>query len=491
VKLFRFRSLGARIMIPTVVVTALLLIGLGVLMMVKSQDTTRSLIVSKAESLANLVQKISTPYIVNYDYPSLEGFVRDAVKDPDVVFLVFSDSKGKPLTKSSQEPPDVRGLMLFQRELKDADTNVALGHLKMGFSLKQLHEMARQNILTIGASLLVGLTLVILGLVFIIRSITGPLNRIISGLNEGSGQVASAATQVSSASQSLAQGASQQAASIEETSASLETMASLTRTNAGNAHEADVLMGETSRGVETATSSMTELTTSMQEVSAASQETAKIIKTIDEIAFQTNLLALNAAVEAARAGEAGAGFAVVADEVRALAMRAAEAAKNTASMIEATVTKVKEGSNLVTKTAEAFSQVAGGAGKVKELVAEISAGSGEQVQGVDQINKAVMEMNAVTQKTAASAEESASAAEELTAQSEQMKGVAGELVALVGGTTGGNNGHGSGSARSAKGLKTRLTTVRQVLNRGQGLTTPGSPSPEQIIPMEEDNIKDF
>jgi methyl-accepting chemotaxis protein len=269
-------------------------------------------------------------------------------------------------------------------------------------------------------------------------SITRPIQRVIVSLTEGADQVASASSQVGSASQSLAQGSSEQAASLEETSASLEEMASMTRTNADNAHQADVLMGETTRVVDTANASMTALIQSMKEVSGASEETAKIIKTIDEIAFQTNLLALNAAVEAARAGEAGAGFAVVADEVRALAMRAAEAAKNTASMIEVTVNKVKGGSDLVTKTASAFSQVTGSAGKVKELVAEIAAASGEQAQGVDQINKAVTTMNNVTQQTAASAEESASAAQELTAQSEQMKGVVGQLVALVTGETHGN-----------------------------------------------------
>jgi methyl-accepting chemotaxis protein len=489
-KLFNFKSLSARIMLPTVVVTALLLTALGVLMMLKSQDNTRALIISKGDALANLLDKISTPYIVNYDYPSLEGFVHEAIKDPDVVFVVFLDSKGKALTKSSQEPSDVSGLMVFKRELKDSETQVVLGRLKMGFSLKHLHELTKQNILTIGASLLVGLTLLILGLAVSIRSITRPLNRIISGLNDSSSQVASASSQVSSASQSLAQGASGQAASIEETSASLEEMASLTRTNAGNAHQADVLMGETSLVVETATSSMAALTQSMQEVSAASQETAKIIKTIDEIAFQTNLLALNAAVEAARAGEAGAGFAVVADEVRALAMRAAEAAKNTASLIEGTVDKVKKGSELVNKTAGAFSQVAEGTGKVKALVAEISAGSEEQVQGVDQINKTVMEMNHVTQQTAASAEESASAARELTAQSEQMKGAAEDLVDLVGGT-GGYKGQRSGRAWAVDSVKNSLDSVRQTLNRNKGQATPGAVRPEQVIPFEDDNFKDF
>lgn len=348
-------------------------------------------------------------------------------------------------------------------------------------------QAAFQKVLALVA-MLIGVALALVLGLFISRSLTRTITRIVASLNEGSDQVASAATQVSSASQSLAQGSSEQAASLEETSSSLEEMSSMTRTNADNARQADALMGETAKVVDHANKSMEGLTQSMQEVSTASQETAKIIKTIDEIAFQTNLLALNAAVEAARAGEAGAGFAVVADEVRALAMRAAEAAKNTASLIESTVTKVKDGSDLVTKTAEAFSQVAGSSGKVKELVAEIAAASGEQAQGVDQINKAISEMNNVTQQTAANAEESASAVEELNAQSEQMKGVVGELVALVGGAQG-SNGRLAAKAHPVGGLKPRLATMRQSL--GWGKTPAGHRHPQQVIPLEDDNFKDF
>ncbi|MHC1729624.1 MAG: methyl-accepting chemotaxis protein [Syntrophobacteraceae bacterium] len=263
-------------------------------------------------------------------------------------------------------------------------------------------------------------------------SITKSLGRVIEGISEGAGQVASAANQVASASQQLAEGTSRQAASIEETSASLEEMAAMTVQNADNANLANKLMLETTEVVSKANQSMEELTASMLDISRASEETSKIIKTIDEIAFQTNLLALNAAVEAARAGEAGAGFAVVADEVRSLAMRAADAAKNTAGLIEGTVRKIKGGSEVVQKTSAGFSQVAGSAAKIGELVGEITAASSEQAQGIEQINKAVSEMDKVVQQNAANAEESASASEEMNAQAEQMKDYVQELVQIVG-----------------------------------------------------------
>ncbi len=183
-----------------------------------------------------------------------------------------------------------------------------------------------------------------------------------------------------------------------------------------------------------ANDTMKELTGSMNEIAKASEETQKIVKTIDEIAFQTNLLALNAAVEAARAGEAGAGFAVVADEVRSLALRAADAAKNTAQLIDGTVKTVQGGTKLVTKTNEAFTEVAGGTIKVGELVSEIAAASNEQAQGIEQVNKAVVEMDKVVQQNAANAEESASASEVMNAQAMKMKSSVLRLVSLIRGT---------------------------------------------------------
>jgi len=326
---------------------------------------------------------------------------------------------------------------------------------------------------------------------FISLSITRPLNRAIGGLNEGADQVASASGQVSFASQSLAEGTSEQASSLEATSSSLEEMSSMTRQNADNAQQADHLSKGSLDNLKNANDSMKALIKSMEDTSTASGNVAKIIKTIDEIAFQTNLLALNAAVEAARAGEAGAGFSVVADEVRNLALRSAEASGNTQELVENIIQKIEAGSGLVKETDDKYRKVFLSVEKVTGLVREISAASQDQAQGIEQIKKAVTEMDKVTQQNAANAEESASASEEMNAQAEQMKGVVGELIALVGGSTKevGNREYAVGR-KEAVGRKAG-TGIHKTLAAPVKKAGEKEVGPDQVIPMDEANFKDF
>jgi len=324
---------------------------------------------------------------------------------------------------------------------------------------------------------------------FLTRMITKPLNRVMAGLSEGAGQVASASAQVASASQSLAEGASEQASSLEETSASVEELAAMTKQNADNAQQAKAMMGNVRKIVDNVNRHMGNMTEAITEVMRSSEETGKIIKTIDEIAFQTNLLALNAAVEAARAGEAGAGFAVVADEVRNLAMRAAEAAKNTSTLIENTIKNVKNGHEATQVTQEAFKENIEISNKIAGLIDEIAAASSEQAQGIGQINTAVAEMDKVTQSQAATAEESASASEELNAQAEQMKVFVLDLYTVISGSDGSNGRHPTTGERQLVHSDKRRRPVGTPPGKGMGGKT-RAVSPRQMIPLE-DNFQDF
>jgi methyl-accepting chemotaxis protein len=255
----------------------------------------------------------------------------------------------------------------------------------------------------------------------------------------------------------------------------------MTNQNSDNALVADGLMKEANTIIIRANKSMDEMTGSMQEITKTSEETQKIVKTIDEIAFQTNLLALNAAVEATRAGEARAGFAVVADEVRNLAIRAAEAARNTSSLIDESVGRIKKGSERLEITNKDFDDVAVGAGKVSQLISEIAAASREQAQGIEQVNAAVSSMDKITQQNAATAEESASASEELNAQAEQMKTMVSDLVVLVRGQVGHRR-----SAQTPRKQKARENVPAAVEKRP-------ATAAEGVIPFDEEDhvLKSF
>ena len=280
------------------------------------------------------------------------------------------------------------------------------------------------------------------GTYWVVRGINTVLRRCATELSEGAEQIQSASGQVASSSQTLAQGASEQAASLEETSASTEEITSMTRKNAENSKTAAEVMVTVDREVKEGNHTLDLMVSSMQQINASSDKISKIIKVIDEIAFQTNILALNAAVEAARAGEAGMGFAVVADEVRNLAQRSAQAAKDTSALIEESIATSRDGSAKLERAAGVIRAITESATQVKTLVDEVNMGSQEQARGIDQISKAISQMDQVTQGTAASAEESASASEELSAQAQALNQIVRELGSLVGG---GESGQGVAS----------------------------------------------
>ena len=358
------------------------------------------------------------------------------------------------------------------------------------------------------SAMIVGVVVALAMGILITRGINKVLKRISETLSAGAEQTAGAAGQVSSASQSLAEGASEQAAALEETSSSLEEMSSMTKRNAETAGKVKELGSEARKAGDVGVKDMTALVGAMDAIKTSSADIAKIIKTIDEIAFQTNILALNAAVEAARAGEAGAGFAVVADEVRNLARRCAQAAKETASKIEDAVQKSAVGADISAKVAKSLEEIVGKARQVDEMAGEVAAASQEQSQGIAQVNTAVTQMDKVTQSNAANAEESAAAAEELTAQAESLKEAVADLLRLVDGQ--GRQAAAAAARASAAhrgGARGNIVKAHKLIvaahGNGHGHATPASAprhsAPESAvagasrrseIPMEGD-FKDF
>jgi methyl-accepting chemotaxis protein len=285
-------------------------------------------------------------------------------------------------------------------------------------------------------ALVLGITLIVAGVGvswFMIRALSRELNTAVAELSQGAVQIASAASQVASSSQSLAQGASEQAASLEETSATTNEINSMASRNSENAGAMTEMVAGSQLEFVATNQQLSEMVAAMDEINDSSAKISKIIKVIDEIAFQTNILALNAAVEAARAGEAGMGFAVVADEVRNLAQRCAQAAKDTADLIEDSIGRSGSGKTKVAQVASAIQRMTDEFAKVKTLVDEVGSGSKEQTDGLEQIRRALTQMEQVSQSTAATAEQSAAAAQELNAQSEALKTIVVRLNSMVGG----------------------------------------------------------
>ena len=270
--------------------------------------------------------------------------------------------------------------------------------------------------------------------VFVIRQIDRLLRRTVSELGQCAVQIASASTQMAAGSQSMAQGASQQAATLQETSASSYEINSMAQRNTENSQATAQMVAKSQESFEATDQSLLQMVEAMQDMNGSSQKISRIIKVIDEIAFQTNILALNASVEAAHAGGAGMGFAVVAEEVGNLAERCAQAAKETANLIQDSMAKSGGGKAKVDVVADLIRAVTADGSKMKLLIDEINLGSVEQARGIDQITRSIHQMTEVTQSAAANAEQSAAAADRLSAQSEAMQKVVQRLNLVVEGT---------------------------------------------------------
>jgi methyl-accepting chemotaxis protein len=315
----------------------------------------------------------------------------------------------------------------------------------------------------------------IAGVIFMMSSLftrtTRPVSTVIEGLSECMEQVTGASGEIASTSQGMALSASQQASALEEISSSLNEITAMTKQTADNSRSADVLVQDSATQTKEGRNAMNRLQKAVVQIQQSSNDTAKILKDIDEIAFQTNLLALNAAVEAARAGEAGKGFAVVAEEVRNLAQRSAESAKKTAELIEMSQQASAQGVSLAEETSNIIVKIEEGSNKIAMLINEITTAAEEQARGVSQVNKAIGNMDQVTQANAAGSEELAASSEELNGQAMSMNDFVGNLIAVV-------DGEEAKEAR-AKHLK-NLVSKRHKRPAVKGVNTP-------LISFDDDN----
>jgi methyl-accepting chemotaxis protein len=356
--------------------------------------------------------------------------------------------------------------------IKDIDAEVE--------GIKKVRSFA--SIITWGG-ILIGLLLAFTAAFILSRIISNPIVKVISGMTMATTQVATSSSQLVAGSQSLAKGASNQAASLQEISSSMEQMASMTKRNADNAENANELSEEVSKLICEGMRDMERMSLAINKIKVSANETVNIIKTIDEIAFQTNLLALNAAVEAARAGDAGKGFAVVAEEVRNLAQRSAEAAKNTAMLIEQAQSSATSGVNVVEEMAKNLKVIQETESNASVLIAGITSASKEQAHGIEQVNRGVGLLDKLTQSNAGNAQESASACEELSSQARRLGMLVGSLKGII--------GDSSGNSLLALNNEDNITFSDSHREPSKKAYKEIPLNPSQVIPLDDSDFEDF
>jgi methyl-accepting chemotaxis protein len=474
-KLFTFQNKGIqrRTILLVLFITTFVLTGFGIAdyFFIRS-DMSRDIRIA-SESESKRMAKLLVNPLWEMAYEPMEAIITAQMSDKRVYSVLVRDERGKVefgrKRNGRWEPvetdKEISGDFIAGREEITGNGEI-LGSVEVFYTLRFMQEaLSRSLIMIIIKTAILDLMLVFSLFVMIRGTVVKPLTQITAGLIRAAREVEGASSAVSMTSQQLSECANDQAATVEETSSALEQITSMSNINAKNAEKADVLMKETNGIVERSNQSMINLRLSMDDISRASQETQKIVRNIDEIAFKTNLLSLNAAIEAARAGEAGAGFAVVADEVRSLAVRAAEEAKNTGQLIEGTIKKVEEGAEMLRSTYEDFSGVVEKATRTEKLMAEIAMANKDQAAGISDSNTALIQIESISQQTAAASEESAAASDELLNLSDRVMRFVDGLQIMVSGKNGSRKNRG-GNLTPA--IERKISTSVSVTHKKSG-----------------------
>jgi len=433
-------GIQSKTIVLVIIITSIVLIAFGAFDYIQVQQSMTTDLEESSAIIADRLSKTLVDPLWDMEMDKINNVIKAEMAEKRVYAVLVEESGSVSTGRVRDEnweiietDQNIEGKFIRSKRKLEKDGDV-LGFVHVLNTPKFMQKALFKALIIVVIKMVLQNLLLIIALFIIIRQIiVKPLLNVIKGLNESSDHVDRATDTVHRSSGQLSASTASQAAHVEETSSALEELTAMSHKNSENASEANEFIQKSSDVVSRSNESMNRVTAAIEAISDASTETQKIVKNIDEIAFQTNLLALNAAVEAARAGEAGAGFAVVADEVRNLAMRSAEAARNTASLIESTVKKVDEGSLLVKATYEDFAGVVDAVGKTKSLIGEISNANKEQFIGIDEINKALTEIDTITQQIAQVSSETADASEDLSSLSTDMSIFVNSLSAMISG----------------------------------------------------------